>query len=317
MLPGGWRSQVLGNGKGGVLGIRFSRPRPFALGIHGKEPDERQQAEGTPGKIFGQRKSSEALRSLVLVGKAVDAKNPDGKEKSATTQRDAWIQSLIELERQRVERERALVEEPIEISMSPNDTLEEMSRLLHTLKMEAGRYEAAYVDRMLDLTKAMRETHAQLSVAWSLLQSRSHSGDPILSDVCNRLERCLSEIVEAVDRGDDESFYVRRVGLEEPPVGMDREGFIYFICRKYYRTAVKIGWSEKDPVARKNAFSTGNEDELEILAVIKGTYGNERELHQKYKRLHKRREWFWLKDELKDYLETVTGKKLDPVKGRE
>ena len=74
------------------------------------------------------------------------------------------------------------------------------------------------------------------------------------------------------------------------PTGKERPGFIYFIqCHDF----IKVGYAENVPV-RLIALQTGCPYELKLIKSIKtdDVEGDERKVHQHWKRYEIRGEWF-------------------------
>lgn len=55
---------------------------------------------------------------------------------------------------------------------------------------------------------------------------------------------------------------------------------------------IKIGFSERDPMARLSAMQTGNPRELRLLAFMDGSRSTEAMLHEKFSEFRVRGEWF-------------------------
>src|SRR5690606_15106974 len=100
--------------------------------------------------------------------------------------------------------------------------------------------------------------------------------------------------LEIAPRDDPESVLASRVAAITAKQSKGSP-LVYFIRLGPY---VKIGTSV-DVMARIGALSLspGN-----LLAVIPGSYDVERQTHQRFARLRAFREWFYLRDELRDYV---------------
>ena len=67
----------------------------------------------------------------------------------------------------------------------------------------------------------------------------------------------------------------------------------------------KIGFTRNDAKTRLRQLQTSTHYELQIHTVIEGDEQDEREIHNKFMHLHKRREWFNLTDEIVEYFAMV------------
>lgn len=77
---------------------------------------------------------------------------------------------------------------------------------------------------------------------------------------------------------------------------------IYFIqCKNF----VKIGYS-RDPNKRLKKLQTGNPVKMKIIATLPGAYKTEDGLHEAYRKLKVRGEWFKYKGNLKDGVRALT-----------
>jgi transcription elongation factor Elf1 len=76
----------------------------------------------------------------------------------------------------------------------------------------------------------------------------------------------------------------------------DRQGFVYFI-RSPANGLVKIGFSA-NPKERIDSLQTAHGTKLELLALRKGSLGDERALHQRFRPYRVKGEWFEAVDEL-------------------
>lgn len=74
---------------------------------------------------------------------------------------------------------------------------------------------------------------------------------------------------------------------------------VYFISDGEH---IKIGYTEQSVSSRLATLQTGNPKRLVVLCEISGGREFELQLHQKFKALHVRGEWFERKDELLEYI---------------
>jgi hypothetical protein len=95
-------------------------------------------------------------------------------------------------------------------------------------------------------------------------------------------------------------------GPEKTPQGRKARALVYFIQD---RKRVKIGHST-NPKARLRDLMTHTT--LKLLATEPGGAKREAELHKKFRHIKTPvgREWFYLKDEILDYIRTLKPKKL-------
>lgn len=77
-----------------------------------------------------------------------------------------------------------------------------------------------------------------------------------------------------------------------------KRGFVYFIRAG---DKVKIGFSAK-PFMRLSAIQTSHHEDLRIMAYIPGTLKFERRLHQMFRALHVRGEWFQFSPEITEFI---------------
>jgi hypothetical protein len=77
------------------------------------------------------------------------------------------------------------------------------------------------------------------------------------------------------------------------------DGFVYFITDNY---AIKIGWS-LTPAARMANLQTSHHRDLRMIGSITGVKRHEKMLHERFKHLHIRGEWYRNDGELHDFLE--------------
>lgn len=80
-----------------------------------------------------------------------------------------------------------------------------------------------------------------------------------------------------------------------------RTAWVYFVQAG---DLVKIGHSS-DPIGRLEAIRTHNPD-AELLAVERGGIRRERQLHADFASLRFKREWFHLRDELEEYVSSIS-----------
>lgn len=77
---------------------------------------------------------------------------------------------------------------------------------------------------------------------------------------------------------------------------------VYFI-RAVGSNRVKIGFTASDPNQRLKQLQTSCADELRVIHLIPdGRKDEERRLHLIFRRSHIRREWFWYRPEIAEYL---------------
>lgn len=85
---------------------------------------------------------------------------------------------------------------------------------------------------------------------------------------------------------------------------------VYFIrCGGY----VKIGYTRGAVEDRMNEFALGNPFKLDVLAIVRGPSSMEQSIHILLNRWHKGREWFVMRDAVKEVVDYLMMQK----KGRE
>lgn len=88
---------------------------------------------------------------------------------------------------------------------------------------------------------------------------------------------------------------------------------VYFISAKE-RKQVKIGFTKTNPLERLNTLSTSSPEELVLLGVIQESAEyDEAKIHEKFKSLKVRREWFDYKEPLKGKDDRTRGEELVDV----
>lgn len=81
-----------------------------------------------------------------------------------------------------------------------------------------------------------------------------------------------------------------------------KEYIVYFILDTYSNN-VKIGYSTlKNLYKRLNTLQIGTPYELKLLGAIWGDIETEKKLHNQFKHLHIRGEWFVFTKEIEDFL---------------
>lgn len=69
---------------------------------------------------------------------------------------------------------------------------------------------------------------------------------------------------------------------------------------------IKIGKTKNDPRQRLSNLNTGNPDKLNIIGVLAGDDDTEKELHERFKHIRHKNEWFHGTEELRDFIEKNT-----------
>jgi len=75
---------------------------------------------------------------------------------------------------------------------------------------------------------------------------------------------------------------------------------IYFITQ--HDRYVKIGYTRLDPYGRLKALQGSNPEELKLYCVIEGDRKKEQELHERFRDLLVRGEWYYMTDKIRSYL---------------
>lgn len=77
---------------------------------------------------------------------------------------------------------------------------------------------------------------------------------------------------------------------------------VYFLCDRN-NNCIKIGYTKRDIVTRKNELSTGNPNKIFIIGFVQaGTRSLELELHKKFKYARVSGEWFKINEPLLSYI---------------
>jgi hypothetical protein len=86
----------------------------------------------------------------------------------------------------------------------------------------------------------------------------------------------------------------------------DEAGEVYFVsCRDSEPSYVKIGFSTDIP-GRMESLQPGSPYEYELIGRMPGSIGVEHAIHNRFAHLRKHREWFYLTDELWDFIRQTT-----------
>tara|TARA_R110002126_G_scaffold287993_1_gene441210 strand:+ start:40544 stop:41032 length:489 start_codon:yes stop_codon:yes gene_type:complete len=91
---------------------------------------------------------------------------------------------------------------------------------------------------------------------------------------------------------------------------------IYLIA-DYSAQAIKIGYTNCDPLKRLSQLQCGNSNKLTLLNTIKGGLSSESKLHLIFDKYHKRGEWFHMNDEIMEYFNEQENVEYIPKKDEE
>jgi hypothetical protein len=83
-----------------------------------------------------------------------------------------------------------------------------------------------------------------------------------------------------------------------------RAGFIYFIQESILKN-IKIGFTSSHPKKRLKTLATASSQELHFIGFMLGNKPDEKRLHNKFKHLHVRNEWFEPGDDLIRFIEKL------------
>ena len=90
---------------------------------------------------------------------------------------------------------------------------------------------------------------------------------------------------------------------------------IYFITQD--NQFVKIGYTKNNPERRIISLQIGNPRPLQIEKVINGGKSAEDALHIRFADYHIRGEWYWLSDEIRQYINSQEGHSIYNVSDHE
>lgn len=90
-------------------------------------------------------------------------------------------------------------------------------------------------------------------------------------------------------------------------------GHVYFITVEPDRY-VKIGWALHNPANRLRELQTGCPDTLRLMAWAPGSREDERRLHETFRELHYRGEWFVCEHKLEDLVSYLSDDFPRPTK---
>jgi len=83
-----------------------------------------------------------------------------------------------------------------------------------------------------------------------------------------------------------------------------RAGFVYFIQESILKN-IKIGFTSSHPKKRLHTLSVANSQELIFFGFLLGDKALEKKLHNKFKYLHLRKEWFEPGEELLSFIDGI------------
>lgn len=83
-----------------------------------------------------------------------------------------------------------------------------------------------------------------------------------------------------------------------------RAGFIYFIQESILKN-IKIGFTSAHPKKRLHNLAVANSQELNFLGFMLGDKPQEKRLHQRFKHLHVRNEWFEPGEDLLNFIDNL------------
>lgn len=86
---------------------------------------------------------------------------------------------------------------------------------------------------------------------------------------------------------------------------MNRAGFVYFIQETELRR-IKIGFTTSHPSTRLRALENATSQELAFIGFQLGDEKTEATLHQRFKHLHRRKEWFEPGEDLLSYIQGLS-----------
>jgi hypothetical protein len=129
---------------------------------------------------------------------------------------------------------------------------------------------------------------------------RVQAGDPpdvIADDICDEYGISPKQVIASIP-----SIAGHHTQGHTPRVRSKKEGHVYFIQGEITKN-IKIGFSD-DPKIRIKGHQTGSGEKLDLLKAVKGCKADETEIHNKFKHLKIRGEWFRPEKELFEYIET-------------
>jgi hypothetical protein len=115
-------------------------------------------------------------------------------------------------------------------------------------------------------------------------------------------EDCLREYLR-----DDPLERRRRATAVAKPIS----GFVYFLTADFPDFPIKIGFTEKPGDMRSKSLQTGCPYRLIQLAMITGTYSDEKKLHRRFEAQRLEGEWFARSDDLMDLVEGMKDQRAE------
>ncbi len=83
-----------------------------------------------------------------------------------------------------------------------------------------------------------------------------------------------------------------------------RAGFVYFIQESILKN-IKIGFTSSHPMKRLHTLSVANSQDLEFLGFMLAAKPQEKKLHQKFRHLHLKNEWFRPGEDLLEFIDKL------------
>ncbi len=129
------------------------------------------------------------------------------------------------------------------------------------------------------------------AIPWAVICHIREEESAWSAEIKRQIENEYRQSFESWERGESRRLAKLDAKREEHAVDC-----VYFIVDRH-RQAVKIGVS-RSPTKRLKALQTSNAHELELAAVMRGSYGLEQRLHAHYAPWRLAGEWFELSPEL-------------------
>lgn len=89
-----------------------------------------------------------------------------------------------------------------------------------------------------------------------------------------------------------------RAPAPDAPLGLQIDGFVYFVTADFQEFPIKIGFTRKDNGRRQRFLQVSCPYRLILLAKFAGRQGDERNLHRRFASHRLEGEWFARNDEL-------------------
>lgn len=161
-------------------------------------------------------------------------------------------------------------------------------------------------NELVGLSKKVGYKYSSILRHFALRKLKENSFDTVT--VCRSTDNEVFEYYKNLLHSDVLSDHKKMLDDKKKETENLKNGFVYFLVNNEY-SFCKIGFSD-NPEKRLSEVQTGCPYALRLHHFFTGTTRDERNQHHKYKHLNSNGEWFFIKDELKEYLDSVICKNV-------